>query len=305
MTETRIETLLRQAPQPAAPAELLKALREEIHLPHARSSNVGWKELRSTLRRWMPALSFGVFLLTCVILVGVQANVASQLKQQNENLRATTANLEQFRRTKADLEQRRAQLSELEQLQKDNEDLHRLRAEVEALRGLSPQIEALRAENKRLSGSLATTDSKSSDAFFDEAQQRAERLACVNNLKQVGLATRVWALDNNDRFPASLVVMSNELSTVKVLICPSDKSKQSFTSVSWSEFRDAMSSYQFFGNETDDTDPQSILSFCPIHYNFGLADGSVQQKSAHWRAVPAKGRHYMESDLGASDKPPQ
>ena len=306
MTDAQIETLLRHAPQPAVPVDLLTALRAQIRLPDgARNSNHSWTEWRSTLRRWMPALAFGVFLLSCVILIGVQANLTSQLKQRNETLRATASTLEQLRQAQADVAQRRAQLAELEQLQKDNDDLQRLRAEVGELRGLAQQIESLRAENKRLSGSLANAGARQGDAFFDEAQQRAERLECVNNLKQLGLATRVWSLDNNDRFPSSLVVMSNELSTVKVLICPSDKARQASASVSWSAFRDAMSSYQFYGGETDDTDPQSILSVCPIHNNFGLADGSVQQRSAKWRAVRANGRHYMKPDDGPSEAPRQ
>ena len=68
------------------------------------------------------------------------------------------------------------------------------------------------------------------------------RLSCVNNLKQVGLAFRTFALDNNDHYPAHVAaaaggskelaasfgpyvhfrVMSNELSTPKILICPDD-----------------------------------------------------------------------------------
>src|SRR6185436_19511036 len=73
---------------------------------------------------------------------------------------------------------------------------------------------------------------------------------CANNLKQVGLAFKTWALDNGDRFPMLVpssdggpthqslfgtaatygatymfevfMVMSNELSTPKILVCPSD-----------------------------------------------------------------------------------
>src|SRR5690349_7740258 len=66
------------------------------------------------------------------------------------------------------------------------------------------------------------------------------RINCVNNLKQVGLAFRIWSGDNGDHYPmavftnvegASLLApgtnvfvyfqaMSNELSTPKLLICP-------------------------------------------------------------------------------------
>src|ERR1041384_534829 len=93
-----------------------------------------------------------------------------------------------------------------------------------------------------------------------KAKARALRIQCVNNLKQCGLATRVWEGDNNDRYPTAVYsqqggayeyvhhagttgpapiqpnpyittppaqgkvfqVMSNELSTPKVLVCPAD-----------------------------------------------------------------------------------
>jgi prepilin-type N-terminal cleavage/methylation domain-containing protein len=76
------------------------------------------------------------------------------------------------------------------------------------------------------------------------------RTYCVNNLKQVGLAFGTWKLDNGDRFPMEVpvneggtnfgtmdftngistyrhfLVMSNELSTPKILICPQEKDPQ-------------------------------------------------------------------------------
>src|SRR5215470_15059460 len=33
------------------------------------------------------------------------------------------------------------------------------------------------------------------------AKARAQRINCTNNLKQVGLSFKTWALDNGDRFP--------------------------------------------------------------------------------------------------------
>src|SRR6266487_2961529 len=70
--------------------------------------------------------------------------------------------------------------------------------------------------------------------------RRSPRINCVNNLKQVGVEFYEWALDHNEKFPmqtsvtnggtAELVgygfvwphfqVMSNELVTPKLLVCP-------------------------------------------------------------------------------------
>src|ERR1035438_7305571 len=72
------------------------------------------------------------------------------------------------------------------------------------------------------------------------AKRKAKRIQCVNNLKQDGLAFRLWEGDNGDKYPMAVStnkggsmeyacdvfrhfqVMSNELNTPKILVCPAD-----------------------------------------------------------------------------------
>src|SRR3954465_1970813 len=40
------------------------------------------------------------------------------------------------------------------------------------------------------------------------AKARAQRINCVNNLKQIGVAFRTWALDNGDQYPMKVSAAS-------------------------------------------------------------------------------------------------
>ena len=76
------------------------------------------------------------------------------------------------------------------------------------------------------------------------ARARAQRIACVTNQKQVGLAFLIFANDRNGGFPPVVeiaeggsktrletwqhfMVLSNELTNPRILRCPSDGSRQS------------------------------------------------------------------------------
>ena len=97
------------------------------------------------------------------------------------------------------------------------------------------------------------------------AKRKAQRINCVNNLKEMGLAFRVWEGDNGDHYPMavstasggameqtpsastaasgnaapggfiwSFIVMSNELSTPKLLLCTSDAGHSS-AATNWTQ----------------------------------------------------------------------
>ena len=75
-----------------------------------------------------------------------------------------------------------------------------------------------------------------------KAKARSQRISCVSNLKQINLAFRMWADDNETRYPwrtpvsdggtqtvpdawAHFSVVSNELASPKILHCASDREK--------------------------------------------------------------------------------
>jgi prepilin-type processing-associated H-X9-DG protein len=133
---------------------------------------------------------------------------------------------------------------------------------------------------------------------FARSRTPASRTSCTNNLKQVGLAFRIWAVDNDDRFPFQVpltnggameiadqgsvyevfLVMSNELSTPKILYCPSesDRSRRRATEFPQTApstgvpFTPSNSISYFVGLDAKDIAPRTILSG-DDHFNIGKA----------------------------------
>jgi len=130
------------------------------------------------------------------------------------------------------------------------------------------------------------------------AKRKAQRVNCVSNLKQIGLAFRMWGDDNNDHYPmtvataqggaadyvfsqghtpnaatyaesAPFVTTSNTLDNPALLACPADTvAPHSTAATNWSQFFtpsttlanvQGFTSY-FVGGDAIDTQPQSILS---------------------------------------------
>ena len=148
-----------------------------------------------------------------------------------------------------------------------------------------------------------------------KAKAKAQKIACTNNLKQVGLAFRIFATDNGDQFPMGitavqggssdykgtppltaglmisnfmhLAVMSNELSTPKVIICPSDTGR--YTATNWNDVlnnakaRNKANSY-IIGYDAQETFPQMILSG-----DRNITNNAADAKPAIPGAIPTGG----------------
>ena len=140
-----------------------------------------------------------------------------------------------------------------------------------------------------------------------DLKQRVQRIQCLNNLKQIGLAFRVWAEDNEGQYPFNVStkdggtrefclrgadgfdgdscrhfqVMSNELFTVKILVCPADTVRQVPGGLGdFSRLQAVNVSYQIHsGTNVTESNPLEVLAVCPIHHNVLRADGSVETMS--------------------------
>lgn len=128
-----------------------------------------------------------------------------------------------------------------------------------------------------------------------KAKAKAQRIKCVNNLKQIGLSFKMWENDNGDHFPMAVstsaggaseyvvttasgtpvttgnnlfevfLCMSNEINDPRVLICPSDtvlplrSAATNFATNTWGVNGNQYISYTV-GRDALDTSPSMVLS---------------------------------------------
>jgi len=121
------------------------------------------------------------------------------------------------------------------------------------------------------------------------AKDRARRINCVNNLKQVALAYKIWADDHKDKFPMEVSanddgtmewiggtnayrhfqVMSNELNTPRILFCPSESEGYKISATIWTpvhgspgqvQFTDNSNLSYFAGVDATETNSNMLLS---------------------------------------------
>ena len=136
------------------------------------------------------------------------------------------------------------------------------------------------------------------------AKRKAQKINCVSNLKQIGLAFRLWEGDNNEKYPMAVhisdggafewtcslplqaalaanssypfaywpfcnfMVMASQLSTPKVVFCPSDTTPGRMISTNgFAHIDDNIAGHfcsravsYFVGGDAADADPQMVIS---------------------------------------------
>jgi len=111
------------------------------------------------------------------------------------------------------------------------------------------------------------------------ARRKAQEVNCVNNLKQIGLAARTWALNHKDFLPNDFAEMKMELGTDIILQCPSG----------------GCPSYMIMSPGASCEHPTQVYAKCLFHGSLVLADGTVQ-KASSGRTVNRDGKWFFETD---------
>jgi prepilin-type N-terminal cleavage/methylation domain-containing protein len=171
------------------------------------------------------------------------------------------------------------------------------------------------------------------------AKRKAQRINCISNLKQVGIAFRLWEGDNGDKYPMAVsttyngakekvysasstpgaaygltnvfVVMSNELSTPKILVCPSDSTRNYTTN--FANLVDNKNNMSYFVcGDAAETYPQMILDGdrnigivtiqnSPATTTNSLTTPANFQWTGLWWAWTAVDMHLRVGNIGMAD----
>jgi hypothetical protein len=307
MNSHEIEELLKRAPTPQPPPQLKQRLLSSISLPvpipepqlpiHGFSGGLK--------ARWL-GLAAG---LVAVLLVGWGAVHTSKLTQRNQALTQSLQELQHHVSQNADSDRILNLQQEIERLRGQNRELHQLRAEVAALRPIVKEMETLRQEHQQLLEAFAQQQAEAATPPITHSQsepweEKSQSIACINNLKQIGLAARIWANDYNGVFPPGFLAMTPELTTPSVLHCPADHGRPKVSD--WDQFHPSQSSYEYLNPGGDETWPMMVLARCRIHGHLVLSDGSVLDGqvvfSGERRLTSRNGRLEIEA---VSTEPPQ
>jgi hypothetical protein len=296
--EKEIENVLRAAPKPAPPAGLKEQLTNQVRLPLRPAAQTPTSPLAtaSWLRRWWPVLAPAAASLACAVGLAIQQVEIHGLKHAIQDLsRDASANTPAPSAPAAGTNDTPAGADAATPTQ---QEIARLKERATQLAAEVAQLEQMRADNAKLRTKLAEPPAgfltpEETDALA-KAKEKAESIACVNNLKQMGLAVRTWAIDNADISPPDMLSMSNELSTPKILVCPADHGRQKADS--FASYTPANCSYEYLAPSAPDTDPSRVLFRCPFHGHVCLNDGSVQSyvaKQHPEQLVQRNGKLYL------------
>ena len=150
-----------------------------------------------------------------------------------------------------------------------------------------------------------------------ESHIMRDRIACVSNLKQVGLGFRMWSNDHNDKFPMQtaaakegsleaidqqepwrhFLALTNELPNPKVLVCPADNRKPATNHLTLT----ATNISYFAGLDADETLVQTLLAGDRNVTNGAAPKNGIIELTGTHPAGWTEAMHNEKGNLGLAD----
>ncbi len=292
MNTPDLESLLRSAPQPLPPADLAKRL-----IQHSRRMPIVTPLIRSvrpsepsSWRWWSPWFLAGSLVAGATTIVWQKQELAvarNDLSSAVLTRASGSGSVPTFPVADA---------AGLGVVEDPRAEIERLQFELATLNKAATEADQFGVENNNLRAQSNGFSELSPEqtAAMEAALRRAEAITCVNNLKQIGLAVRIFAADSPGKFPSDLTALHDALGSPKVLNCPSDPNHQ--PAVDWSDYSPANLSYEYLASDGSEAEPERVLTRCRVHGIVGLCDGSVQilGTNSAARIVTQDGKLYLK-----------
>jgi hypothetical protein len=208
--EQQIERVLRAAPRPAPPAGLKERLIAEMRLPAAQTparplTPAGW------LRRWWPVLVPASVSLACAVTLTMQQMEIRDLKQAIQRL--TSDSTAKASALPAPAPATNDKPAGPDAAARTQQEIARLKGLAGQLTAEVAQLEQIEAENAELRTQLAQRAASSptpeDDDALAKAREKAESIACVNNLKGLRSGIKYWMGMNGNLTPPNMLSLTN------------------------------------------------------------------------------------------------
>lgn len=123
------------------------------------------------------------------------------------------------------------------------------------------------------------------NAAFRQGQRQVGEFSCVNNLRRVGIAMQIHAIDHGGAYPASLLELTNTLKRPELLHCPGDTNHVAATS--WGTLTADNVSFELLIPSGLETESQTnAVVRCPIHRHTWHGNGKIRMGQGRVIAAP-------------------
>ena len=274
MNQTELEKVLTRAPTPSVPRALLSQLKAQIDLGSDENAEGNIVPLPSSGRQWLP-LGIAAGFALCLGALAVQWHRLSELKEEQLVLHEE---LHQQPELSSQPLVPRSDNSRIERLKAEAAEVQKLEVEIVQLK---QQLTDLQERTKRAAEAATLPQhppmTKAPRDIFVQGPAEAQEAGCISNLKQLGIAARLYAKDHNKIYAGNLAQLQSYLQCESCSRCPSGQPYKSY-------LREA----------TLEHIPDAVLVHCEQHNRVLVADGSVHGTGTLNHLLLRDGHPYLK-----------